>query len=156
MRVKHRASKNIIMAKGKNANSATTWVRSAIKETEVEKSSDGRFHLRQGLHQVSQHRADPGAPEWLSGNVSYFSPLRPFSSRPRISSWASLYLWLQLHQLTPNSLLHIACFVTLCESFLGIEPHFLLWRSIFWLRPNVSLSRKPELGGAIVSVRPEA
>jgi hypothetical protein len=37
----------------------------------------------------------------------------------------------QLHQLTPNSILHIACFVTLCESFLGIEPHFLLWRSIF-------------------------
>jgi hypothetical protein len=61
----------------------------------------------------------------------------------------------QLHQLTPNSILHIACFVTLCESFLGIEPHFLLWRSIFQLRPNVALSRKPELGGAVVSVRPE-
>jgi hypothetical protein len=29
----------------------------------------------------------------------------------------------QLHQLTPNSILHIACFVTLCESFLGIDPH---------------------------------
>jgi hypothetical protein len=62
----------------------------------------------------------------------------------------------QLHQLTPNSLLHIACFVTLCESFLGIEPHFLLWRSIFQLLPNVALARKPELGGAVVSVRPEA
>jgi hypothetical protein len=46
--------------------------------------------------------------------------------------------------------------VTLCESFLGIEPHFLLWRSIFRLRPNVALSRKPELGGAVVLVRPEA
>jgi hypothetical protein len=62
----------------------------------------------------------------------------------------------QLHQLTPNSLLHIVCFVTLCESFLGIEPHFLLWRSIFWLLPNVALARKPELGGAIISMRPEA
>jgi hypothetical protein len=63
---------------------------------------------------------------------------------------------MQLHQLTPNSILHIACFVTLCESFLGIEPYFLLWRSIFRLRPNVALSRKPELGGAVVSVCPEA
>jgi hypothetical protein len=45
--------------------------------------------------------------------------------------------------------------VTLCESFLFIEPHFLLWRSIFRLRPNVALSRKPELGGDVVSVRPE-
>jgi hypothetical protein len=32
----------------------------------------------------------------------------------------------QLHQLTPNLILHIACFVTLCESFLGIEPHWIL------------------------------
>jgi hypothetical protein len=63
---------------------------------------------------------------------------------------------MQLHQLTPNSILHIACFVTLSESFMGIEPHFLLWRSIFRLRPNIALSRKPELGGAVVSVRPEA
>jgi hypothetical protein len=68
-----------------------------------------------------------------------------------------LYFYgVQLHQLTPNSIPHIACFVTLCESFLGIEPHFLLWRSIFRLRPNVSLFHKPELGGAVVSVRAEA
>jgi hypothetical protein len=39
---------------------------------------------------------------------------------------------------------------------LGIEPHFLLWRSIFQLRPSVALSNKPELGGAVVSVRVEA
>jgi hypothetical protein len=40
--------------------------------------------------------------------------------------------------------------------FLGIDPHFLLWRSIFWLRPSVSLSKKPELGGAIISVHAES
>jgi hypothetical protein len=62
----------------------------------------------------------------------------------------------QLYQLTPNSILYIACFVTLCESFLGIEPHFLFWRSIFRLRPSVSLAHKPKLGWAVVSVRPEA
>jgi hypothetical protein len=68
-----------------------------------------------------------------------------------------LYVYgVQLHQLTPNSILHIACFVTLCESFLGIEPHFLLWRSIFRLRPSVALSNKPELGGAIISMCAEA
>ena len=30
----------------------------------------------------------------------------------------------QLWQLTPNSILQLAIFVTLCENFLGIEPHF--------------------------------
>jgi hypothetical protein len=62
----------------------------------------------------------------------------------------------QLHQLTPNSILHITCFITLCESFLGIEPHFLLWKYLFWLRPSVALTKKPELGDAVVSIRAES
>jgi hypothetical protein len=62
----------------------------------------------------------------------------------------------QLHQLTPNSILHIACFITLCESFLGIEPHWILWKFLFRLCPSVSLSKSPELGGAVVSVHAEA
>jgi hypothetical protein len=62
----------------------------------------------------------------------------------------------QLHQLTPNSVLHIACFITLCESFLGIEPHFLLWKFLFRLRPSVALSKKPKLGGAVVSIHAES
>jgi hypothetical protein len=62
----------------------------------------------------------------------------------------------QLHQLTPNSILHIACFITLCESFLGIEPHFLLWKFLFRLCPSVALSKKPKLGGAVVSIRAES
>jgi hypothetical protein len=35
---------------------------------------------------------------------------------------------IQLHDLNPNSIVHIACFITLCECFLGIEPHWALWR----------------------------
>jgi hypothetical protein len=62
----------------------------------------------------------------------------------------------QLHQLTPNSILHIACFITLCDSFLGIEPHFLLWKFLFRLCPSVALSKKPELGGVVVSIRDES
>jgi hypothetical protein len=62
----------------------------------------------------------------------------------------------QLHQLMPNSLLHIAFFITLCEVFLGIDPHWVLWKFIFRLRPSGSLAEIPELGGAIVSVRSES
>jgi hypothetical protein len=41
---------------------------------------------------------------------------------------------IQLHDLNPNTILHIACFVTLCECFLGIEPHWALWHQIFIIR----------------------
>jgi hypothetical protein len=41
---------------------------------------------------------------------------------------------IQLHDLNPNTILHIACFIMLCECFLGIEPHWALWRRIFVIR----------------------
>jgi hypothetical protein len=67
----------------------------------------------------------------------------------------------QLHQLTSNSIMQIACVVTLCgsilcESFLGIDPHWIVWKFLFCLRPSVFLDKKPELGGAVVSVRSES
>jgi hypothetical protein len=41
---------------------------------------------------------------------------------------------IRLHDLNPNTILHIACFITLCECFLGIDPHWALWRRIFAIR----------------------
>lgn len=37
----------------------------------------------------------------------------------------------ELQHLNPNGIQHISAFVTLCEGFLGIEPHFLLWCHFF-------------------------
>jgi hypothetical protein len=41
---------------------------------------------------------------------------------------------IQLHDLNSNTILHIACLITLCECFVGIEPHWALWRQIFVIR----------------------
>lgn len=38
---------------------------------------------------------------------------------------------LQIHHLSPNSIPHIACYIMVCECFLGVEPHFGLWRKYF-------------------------
>jgi hypothetical protein len=62
----------------------------------------------------------------------------------------------QLHQLTPNSILHVAFFITLCEAFLGINPHWGLWKYLFRLRPNMSKEEVHDLGGTIISVRSES
>jgi hypothetical protein len=52
----------------------------------------------------------------------------------------------QLHQLLPNSILYIACFITLCEAFLGINPHWGLWKQIFHLCRNVSKENVHDVG----------
>ena len=33
------------------------------------------------------------------------------------------YYGIQLHHLAPNSILQVACFITLCECYLGTNPH---------------------------------
>jgi hypothetical protein len=40
----------------------------------------------------------------------------------------------QLHDLNPNTVLQIACFVTLCECFLGINPHWAPWKRLFGVK----------------------
>lgn len=55
---------------------------------------------------------------------------------------------IQLHHLIPNSILHIAIFVHLCEAFLGIEAHFNLFYYPFHLKPQPSEKVLTLLGGA--------
>ena len=38
---------------------------------------------------------------------------------------------IQLHDLTPNSVQHMACFIVLCECYFGIAPHWALFKRIF-------------------------
>jgi hypothetical protein len=58
---------------------------------------------------------------------------------------------IQLHDLNPNTIPHIACFITLCECFLGIEPHWALWRWIFAIRHPV----RYQTSGFSYQVRPD-
>jgi hypothetical protein len=58
---------------------------------------------------------------------------------------------IQLHDLNPNMILHIACFIMLCECFLGIEPHWALWRRIFTVRHLL----RYQTGGFSCQVRPD-
>jgi hypothetical protein len=45
---------------------------------------------------------------------------------------------LELHHLSPLGILHVTAFITLCEAYMGIEPHINLWNYLFrvWLRPD--------------------
>ena len=44
--------------------------------------------------------------------------------------------------MNPNKIYHIAAFIAMCEGYLGIEPHFELWRYFF----SISLIKKKERG----------
>ncbi|KAK1664039.1 hypothetical protein QYE76_052198 [Lolium multiflorum] len=62
---------------------------------------------------------------------------------------------LQLHHLTPNSVLHISIFITLCECFLGVQHNWALWKRIFCIRRNSHHNVAYNIGGVVICVRSE-
>jgi hypothetical protein len=154
MRMKHLAQKNK-MGKNVTVSSTTSWVPSVFKQRDLEKAQANGLISADDQVIFSSTECIPKPPSGFW--VMFFDFLLHGLSLPAHEFLRGLLFVysVQLHQLTPNSVLHIACFITLCESFLGIKPHFLLWKFLFWLRPSVALSKKPELGGAVVSIHAE-
>jgi hypothetical protein len=68
-----------------------------------------------------------------------------------------LYFYgLELQHLHPNSICHISIFVHFCEAFLGIEPHFDLFRFLFRIKPQPSSDNPSVVGGAGIQLRQNA
>jgi hypothetical protein len=140
------------MTKKKSGSAATKWVPSKFEESILTKAQ------REGFRVGAVSIVFPGTermPKPPSGyRVMFLAFLLRGLSLPAHEFLCGLIFvyGVQLHQLTPNSILHIACFITLYESFLGIDPHWTLWKFLFCLLPSVSLTKNPELGGAVVSM----
>jgi hypothetical protein len=50
--------------------------------------------------------------------------------------------------LNPNGIFHTAVFVHFCEAFLGIKPHWILFRKFFRVKPQPSANNPRVVGGA--------
>jgi hypothetical protein len=125
MRVKSLAHKNQ-MGKSKTTNASTSWVPSEFGQTDFTKAR------KEGLIAEGDQVVFPSTeriPKAPSGYQEMFLAFlwRGLSFPTHEFLRGLLFVYgVQLHQLTPNSILHIACFITLYESFLGIEPHWIL------------------------------
>ena len=76
-------------------------------------------------------------------------PLHPFARA------LMFYDGLDFHHLATNAILHIATFITICEAFLRVKPHFGLWLKIFSFKPKSSGSQLAKCGGAMISKLPK-
>jgi hypothetical protein len=123
MRVKTLVQKNK-MGKSNTTNLATSWVPSDFKQKDLDKAqADGLISDDDQVIFPSTERI-PKPPSGF--RVMFLAFLLRGLSFPEFLRGLFFVYGVQLHQLTSNSILHIAYFITLCESFLGIEPYFLL------------------------------
>jgi hypothetical protein len=61
------------------------------------------------------------------------------------------YYNLELVHLFPNSITVVATFIHFCEAYLGISPHFLLWRYLFFVKSTGK--RSGPVGAVMFSLR---
>jgi hypothetical protein len=119
------------MTKKGSSSVATKWVPLLFEESDLKKAK------REGFLPESVSIIFPGKeriPKPLSGyRVMFLAFLLPGFSLPAHEFLRGLLFvyGVQLHQLTSNSILHIACFITLCESFLGKSTHTGFFGSFF-------------------------
>jgi hypothetical protein len=144
------------MGKSNTANSATSWVPSDFKQKDLEKAqADGLISDNDQVVFPSTERISKPPSGFRVMFLAFLLHGLSFLAHEFLRGLLFVY-GVQLHQLTPNSILHIAYFITFCESFLGIKPHFLLWKFLFRLHPSVALSKKPKLGEVVVSIHGES
>ena len=81
------------------------------------------------------------APAPLDGYVICFAPFheRGLTVPPHPFFRGLLHHYqIELQHLNPNGIQHIMAFIVMCKGYLGIEPHFELWRYFF----SISLIKK--------------
>jgi hypothetical protein len=105
---------------------ATKWVPSSFEESDLKKAKKEGFLPESALIAFPGNERVPKPPSGYRVMFLAFL-LRGLSLPSHEFLCGLLFIYgVQLHQLTPNSILHIARFITLCESFLGIDPHWVL------------------------------
>jgi hypothetical protein len=63
------------------------------------------------------------------------------------------YYGIEYLNLNPNGIFHTSVFVHFCEAFLGIKPHWTLFRKFFRVKPQPSTSNPRVVGGAGIQMR---
>jgi hypothetical protein len=66
------------------------------------------------------------------------------------------YYGIEYLNLNPNGIFHVSIFVHFCEAFVGIKPHWILFRKFFRVKPQPSTNDPRVVGGAGVQMREDA
>src|SRR6266542_4398290 len=112
------------------------WMKSTVTEKDLEKMVTDKVLPEKSL--IGWRATDRELfPTVNTGEVVVFEPFfyQGFAL-PTSKFFRGLlhFYGIELVNLNPNSTLHISAFIHLCEAFLGVRPHFSLFRHLFILK----------------------
>ena len=139
------------------ANLSTGWRKSKMSQAAVQELENMGLFQSQA---VIQWRAGEGEDYPFEGTLGTIV-FRDFVERGLalpVSEffYALLQFWgIQLHHLTPQSILHLSIFTHFCETFFGILSHFHLFQHFFTLVPVLNAAKPAVVGGCELVLCPE-
>ena len=109
------------------------WMPSVIRQDDLDDLVEGGFIP----HESARLPGKEVEPQPLDGECVLLATHidRGFSLPPHPFFRSFLnFFGAQLHHFTPNSIVYLAAFISLCENFLGCRPHWGLFKHIFTCR----------------------
>jgi hypothetical protein len=112
--------------------------------------------------EVDMWRAAAGDPYPMEKSLDEIPMFTQFAERglslPASNFFKGLlgYYNIEYLNLNPNGIFHTSVFVHFCEAFLGIKPHWILFRKFFRLKPQPSANNPRVVGGAEIQMREDA
>jgi hypothetical protein len=109
--------------------------------------------------EVDMWRAAAGDPYPMEKNPDEIPIFTRFAERglslPASDFFKGLleYYDIEYLNLNPNGIFHTSVFIHFCEAFLGIKPHWVLFRKFFRVKPQPSANNPRVVGGAGIQMR---
>jgi hypothetical protein len=112
--------------------------------------------------EVDMWRAAAGDPYPMEKNLDEIPMFTRFAERGLSLSANDFfkgllgYYDIEYLNLNPNGIFHTSVFVHFCKAFLGIKPHWILFRKFFRVKPQPSANNPRVVGGAGIQMREDA
>jgi hypothetical protein len=141
------------------AKSNQEWKKSKAKTEDLLALLNSGF-LRE--KEVDMSRAAAGDPYPKEKNPDEIPMYTRFTERelslPASDFFKGLleYYGIEYLNLNPNGIFHTSVFVQFCEAFLGIKPHWVLFRKFFRVKPQPSANNPRVVGGAGIQMCEDA
>jgi hypothetical protein len=140
-------------------NLAKEWKKSNLKTEDLLALVNSRF-LRE--KEMDQWRAAVGDPYPMEKNPDEVPMFDRFVERelalPTSDFFKGLlkYYDIEYLNLNPNGIFYVSVFVHFCEAFVGIKPHWILFRKFFRVKPQLSTNDLRVVGGSGIQMREDA
>jgi hypothetical protein len=126
------------------------WPMSEVMQEHLQNLISQGYMIALGLatYRVPEDPVSPQAGEYVVGCIVFYEWGFGVPSHQFLYSLLQFYN-LELHHSTPWGILYIAAFMTLCEAYMGIEPHLDLWNYFFRARLRQGLDVEAVVLGSV-------